>query len=135
MVSALCGEGKYVTHTGDHLFPPIVKVLTTIIYVAIWSLAMDISSSFFPAARDSAAAKVEASAAPEDLAAAVGLEASAAVGLEASAAMGLAEASGKALEEALPLLKCLPQGHRPVKIVCNLMTMVVKAGRPTPTQV
>ena len=96
---------------------------------------MDISSSFFPAARDSAAAKVEASAAPEDLAAAVGLEASAAVGLEASAAMGLAEASGKALEEALPLLKCLPQGHRPVKIVCNLMTMVVKAGRPTPTQV
>ena len=104
MVSALCGEGKYVTHTGDHLFPPIVKVFTTIIYVAIWSLAMDISSSFFPAARDSAAAKVEASAAPEDLAAAVGLE--------ASAAVGLAEASGKALEEALPLLKCLPQGHR-----------------------
>ena len=93
---------------------------------------MDISSSFFPAARASAAAEVEVSAAPEDL---VGLEASAAVGLEASAAMGLAEASGKALEEALPLLKCLPQGHHPVKIVCNLMTMVVKAGRPTPTQV
>ena len=68
---------------------------------------MDISSSFFPAARASAAAEVEASAAPEDL---VGLEASATVAV-ASAAVGLAEASGKALEEApLPLLKCLPQG-------------------------
>ena len=53
---------------------------------------------------------MEASAAPEDLAA---------EGLEASAAMGLAEASGKALEEALPLLKCLPQGHPLVKIVSN----------------